>query len=218
MTDPVKKVRLDISQTTWELIEEVARVSMTTPKAIVHAHFMEVIDALAKGNTTAKLSVAWSKAWDSLDSKSVNARLQADSASIDFSVLCTSRTTNSGFEGVYAHSNPARGFIAQGRDPETRKPGKHLGLFSSAAQAAWARYQHYKKHNMPYGKLEEEVEKVRGDYNLRNFGTKALPERWLKAMAIWNLGQKHIILPDLTTKERVWETNFPANDQNYGED
>jgi hypothetical protein len=213
-----KRIRIDVLVEMSAMLEKVAELDDRSVSSVFRELTRLIFESLQKGNATIKLTPSWALAWASLDKQAIDEGLQRDSAEIDFSVLATSRTTNSGFEGVYMHSNPARGFNAHGRDPETKKPGKHLGLFSSAAQAAWARYQHYKKHNMPYGKLEEAMEKVRAHPDTKNWGAKPMPERWVRAIAIWNLAMKGTILPDLDKRDRKWETYSPPAERDYGED
>lgn len=198
-----KKVRLELDETAWELIEEVSTVMDTTPKVVLNTHLKEVVNAFTKSNVAIKMPAVWVEAWENIQQRRAE---EGEHGAGDVAVLHTSRRTNSGYEGVYAHSNPARGFTARGRDPVT-KLNVHLGLFPTAVSAAWARYHHYRNHNMPYGLLEEEILKVSSSQDWRD-----LPEKWIRAMAIWNLSVKKKILPDLPDEDRRWETINPLTE------
>ena len=215
--EDVLKVRVDIIQTDWELVEEVARISMTTPRAVLRLHLMELRAALRKGGTTVKLTEAWTQAYANLDKVALETQLKGDAAEVDLRLLHTSRKLASGFEGVYVH--PTHGFIAQGRDPGTRKPGVHLGLFPTAVQAAWARYKHYRDNGLPYGKLEELMEQFAQDQTYRSLNLH-LPknEHWLRRVCIWTLYQKGIVLSDLPDSERHWQDNNPISSSLFDAD
>lgn len=154
------RVRLDLAEIDLCLIEEVATIIGSTPKSVMRQFFQEIRSALTKNNSTVRLPAAWNTAWETVQQRNVATELQ--DSPIDVSVLHLSLKTNSGYEGVYQHPNPGRGFIARGREPGTNKAGHHLGLFPTAEQAAWARYEHYRKHGMPYGlkieKLQEQLD------------------------------------------------------------
>jgi len=76
---------------------------------------------------------------------------------IDLSKLHRSSKTKSGFVGVYANG---KGFRAMA---SVEGAQQYIGTFSSAEEAAWKRYLHYKEHGLPYGELEVEVERWRKD-------------------------------------------------------
>jgi len=202
-----KKVKFEFNGDDWAMLEEVARVTEAKPKNVIRALFMEIRDALTKSNTTVKLPAAWALAFRNLEQATIDDVLTRDGAEIDLRLLQTNPKLASGFAGVYPHPNPARGWMAQGKDPATKQAGKYLGTFTTAVQAAWARYQHYRKCDMPYGKLEEAMEKFANDPVWRG-----LPEHWIKALAIHMLATRGTILPDLTPAERKWETNSPVNE------
>lgn len=76
---------------------------------------------------------------------------------IDPGQLHGSTRTKSGFVGVYANG---KGFRAMAKTVGSSVQ-KSIGTFATAEQAAWARCLHYKKHQMPYGELEEALDEAR---------------------------------------------------------
>lgn len=69
------------------------------------------------------------------------------------------KNTASGFVGVYPNG---RNFRAMAKDPNGG-PQVTVGTYTSAEQAAWARYLFYVKHNMPYGEAETALEDQSGE-------------------------------------------------------
>jgi hypothetical protein len=137
-----------------------------------------------------------------------DAQNAADDA-IDGSLLHSGKWGKSGFYGVYPQGS---GWIAKVRVNGASKATKTLGTYLTPKQAAWARYQHYREHNMPYGKLEVEIEKIKQNRDWRALGAdKPEGANFAKAMAIWNLSVGGTVLPDLTDEDRHWETVTPRD-------
>jgi hypothetical protein len=184
------RVRLDLAEINLRLLEEVAASTGGTPKSIINQLFHEIRSMLSKNNMTMRLPSIWSEAWEALQQREAAKELQE--STIDVSLLHTSLKTNSGYEGVYPHPNPGRGFIARGRDPLSGKAGGHLGLFPTAEQAAWARYEHYQKHGLPYGlkleklqkELDRRVSELRCSPNMAGISDYWLREWALNTMTI----------------------------------
>lgn len=214
--DETSRIRIEALKPMVDLMERVGKLDDRSVSSVFREITRAIFESLAKGNSTIKLSPSWATAWNAQQDEEAAQVLQGDSDAIDFSVLHTSNKTASGFEGVYKHSNPARGFIAQGRDAQTRKSGKHLGLFPTAAQAAWARYRHYQKHRLPYGKLAEVMEQLAQDPVWRGARLhEPHNEKWLRAMAINDLAARKVILPDLPEDERHWQTDNPVESPQF---
>lgn len=84
---------------------------------------------------------------------------------VDITKLHRSSKTKSGFIGVYANG---KGFRAVGKGSgvggNIRTTDVNIGTYPTAEQAAWARLLHYKRHKLPYGELEEQLEYWRRQY------------------------------------------------------
>ena len=107
---------------------------------------------------------------------------------IDVDVLHRSSKTKSGFEGVYVSG---QGFRAVSRAVGSMS-GKHLGVFSTAEEAAWARYLYYTQMNLPYGQWEEDLIRYRTEIDP---SARALSDAdALKALAAHNevMGLGHL--------------------------
>lgn len=77
---------------------------------------------------------------------------------VDLSKVHRSARTKSGFVGVYANG---KGFRAMGKTALNNPALKSLGTYPTAEEAAWRRFLYYREHNLPYGALEEEMERWR---------------------------------------------------------
>jgi hypothetical protein len=90
---------------------------------------------------------------------------------IDYTVLhrsdkgTKSGGTRDGYVGVYAAAHGKRRAEARVRGTNgISGPGREdIGTFSSAPLAAWKRYLHYKKYNLPYGLAEITIDSYRSD-------------------------------------------------------
>lgn len=114
------------------------------------------------------------------------AQIASPDLGIDLDKLHREERTKSGFYGVYVNG---KGFRCVGADPKDPRSTIHLGTYESAEAAAWIRYQHHKKHNLPYGEWEIELkaERARNVLNddetitelvvqVRDLGNKPMPQ------------------------------------------
>lgn len=150
-------MRVAIPHKLWELIVEVAEVMEATPKWCLHM-MLKRIDHMVENGQVDVLGYEFAKAKHRLD----NPKHSEVSAAgpIDLMKLHRSDKLKSGLVGVYANG---KGFRCVGRSPTTNTL-VHLGTFPSADEAAWARYLHYQKHNLPYGEYAEKLEKLSAIY------------------------------------------------------
>lgn len=84
--------------------------------------------------------------------------LARDIDKIELHRLHMSERLKSGFVGVYAYGP---GFRAMGKTLLGHM--KVIATCKTAEEAAWRRYLYYKQNNLPYGPLEEEMERWRKD-------------------------------------------------------
>jgi hypothetical protein len=136
---------------------------------------------------------------------------------IDISVLArNNRVRGTGFDGVYNHRGA---FVVDARDPATLRMRRMPGRYPEPELAAWARYQHYRKYKIPYGRLEDEIEKQRNSLVARE---EKWSEAYIRAYSIWSLSVDGTP-PDrafLESSELRWLTENPLlkMQQERGED
>jgi hypothetical protein len=206
-----KKITIPIKFLT--LIEVASDLNSISIADVLKHLERDLLAASAAGQKTMRINPIFLEAWTTVKERMAAAEL----AEVDVSRLEVSRVPrSSGYVGVYCTQGGQ--FIIHGKDPASQKTIPLPGKFLTAEGAAWARYQHYKTHGLPYGKLEAEIIKVQGSPHSRYYGGKLLPDHWAKAVAIWNLAVRGIILPDLDDADRRWETTNPVTDLRYGED
>lgn len=80
----------------------------------------------------------------------------ASGPAIDISRLHTDPKLKSGYVGVYPNG---KGFRATGRNHNGSM--RHLGTFDTAEAASWARLMYYEKNDLPYGRWEVEIDRLR---------------------------------------------------------
>lgn len=136
-------LRLRIGPSMWRLITRRAKEVDLYPEATAKL-LLEFIDACIKKGQITWLPYDWQFAH-----KAVTEDGPPEHIKRDLTKLHRSAKTKSGFVGVYANGS---GFRAAGRN------GAYIGQYASAEEAAWERRKYYKKHNLPYGELEVDVD------------------------------------------------------------
>lgn len=176
-SDGSAEIRVSIQPYTWGLIAKYANKLKLNVEDAARI-FLAQIEAQIGDGCPSWLSADWQ----------VVARAASDDVApaltgIDLTGLHRSTRTKSGFVGVYANG---AGFRATGRR------GEPLGTYKTAEIAAYKRMQHYRANGLPYGPLEEEIDRLRAD------GEQGTDEQ-LKAVAIQvaqDCGTMHLLFPN----------------------
>jgi hypothetical protein len=167
--------RVEISERLWEMIEEVAVIMRATPKWCLQT-MVDRIEHLAVSGQIDPLGFEFAQAVKRLNSRGRMFEELVPAA--DLSRLHRSDKAKSGFVGVYSNG---KGFRAEGKDHKTGLLIT-IGTFPTAESAAHARYQHYQRAGMPYGRLEELMEQ----YRKREESLRAMSDERLKHEVIWS--------------------------------
>lgn len=195
----------------WQLLETVSELSFMPLSTVLQQLEVDIIAACRGRQKTMRMNPIFIEAF-----QTIKERVAEDEvADVDVSLLATSKAArSSGYEGVYRIADGQ--YVFHAKDPGTKRVIPQSGKFLTPEGAAWARYQHYKQHGLPYGKLEREVERLRMDPTFRRTSAdKPMPDRWLRAQAIHHLANMGTILPDLSPEDRRWETKNPATDSQF---
>jgi hypothetical protein len=158
-----QQMRVNVPGELWELLEEVAIVMEASPKWCF-GMLLKRIEHLSSTSQVDVLGYEFAQARQRLNSRG-KFGASAAARTIDLMKLHRSDKLKSGLVGVYANG---QGFRAVGRNP-TSNTLMHLGTFPSADEAAWTRYLHYQKHNLPYGEYAERLEQLTKAYGPSNY-------------------------------------------------
>lgn len=143
----------------WEMAVAFGMQNDITPDKALRIVFNHLAALIAQGDTEflgPMLHAAAKKA------RVDNFGVLDNQPKIELDKLHKSKKTKSGYVGVYANGV---GFRAHGRESKESTKQVYLGQFDTAEAAAWHRYLHYKMNKMPYGELEEEIERYRTQFN-----------------------------------------------------
>ena len=157
--DGSAELRIRIPRALWETAVAFGLKMEIKPDKALRFIFDELAGMIAQGNVNffgQTLREAVQKARDS------NFGVLSDAPKIELDKLHKSKKTKSGYVGVYHNGN---GFRAMGRESKESTKQIYLGQFETSEAAAWHRYLHYKTNKMPYGELEEEIERYRTQFN-----------------------------------------------------
>lgn len=140
-------LRVRLGPAIWGLIQRYAN-KLQIPEEFAARAFLGQLDALLDAGHVSWLSADWQQ----LAKITAASKPAVADPNFDPTKLHQSTRTKSGYVGVYANG---QGFRATG------PRGAYLGTYDSAEAAAWERYCYYKKNDLPYGRLEEDIERLR---------------------------------------------------------
>jgi hypothetical protein len=161
------------------------------------------VQYLADSDQIKTLGFYWDKSVKRLQQRQEHAAQVAHDNNQDLSKLHRSDKCKSGFVGVYSNGN---GYRAEGKNPHDPKSTITVGSFKTAEEAALARLHHHQKYKLPYGKLEEEMVKIRHNEEwLRD-----LPDERVKHEVIYMWAHEfREPLPNLSDEDRELENIDP---------
>lgn len=178
-------LRLEIPRPIWEAVGSFAKLLNISAEKALDLLLLRV-SALIEQGDSAFLGPEWQKATASAKADNFNV---LEGPKIDLTKLHRNPKAKSGYVGVYTNG---KGFRAMGADPGTRLP-IYLGTRDNPEAAAWLRYQHYKKHELPYGELELEIQKYRDEYHDTRPEADIIKDIREESQ---RLGYFHVIFPD----------------------
>jgi hypothetical protein len=196
-------IKVELPPKLVELLREVAVVMDASPRWVFQT-LLRRIENMAVLGEVDSLGFEFAQALKRLNGR--GRMFDEVPSDIDLTKLHRSDKAKSGFVGVYSNG---KGFRAEGRDPGS-KGLITLGTFPTAEGAALARFTHYKRHGLPYGRLEDTIEKMKlQDEVVRWSGGN---ETKIKHLAIWEA--KHMMhqpFEGLTEEERDMENVEPIS-------
>jgi hypothetical protein len=176
--DHDQRRRVQVPRAFWAVFEEAGELKGRKAAQLFEDFCEDAMKAWLEGNKTTRNAPVLLEAVQNIKVKLTSKALE----SIDLSPLArNNRVRGTGFDGVYHHRDA---YVMDARDPGTGKIKRMPGRYPEPELAAWARYEHYRKHKLPYGKFEEEVEKTRNSLSCRE---GKWPEHLIRAIAIWSL-------------------------------
>jgi hypothetical protein len=196
--------KVKIPSSILSFLEEIGQLiypEMRPAKAAAHVlrgYITDGMNAASRGRSTVPLPTGFLEAIRLMESRRVDEALRE----IDLGKLERARTA--GYEGV---TKDNLGWAATVLDVN----GKYLRLpqrFLRPEMAAWARYQHYLQHKIPYGRYAKELAKTRNSLMARE---EKWGEDYIRARAIWALGVAGYVVDPafLEPWEAQWSTNMP---------
>lgn len=172
------QIRRQVPRAVWAVFEEAGELSDRKPSQLFEDFLNDALRAWLEGNKTTRNTPVLLEAVQNIKTKLTSRALE----SIDLSVLArNNRVRGTGFDGVYHHRDA---YVVDVRDPGTGKIRRMPGRYPEPELAAWARYEFYRKHKLPYGKFEEEIARQRNSLMCREL---KWPEHIIRANAIWSL-------------------------------
>lgn len=191
-------MRVAVPEKLWNLLEEAALIMGAHPKWCL-SHMFQALEHLVDEGKIGVLGFQFEQAAQRLG----DALEQARAKDPDRTKLHRSHKTKSGFVGIYSNG---KGFRAEGRNPVDRRGVVTLGTYETAEDAALARYHHHKRHGLPYGRMEEEIERMRETEP----NTREWSEERIKHEVIWSCANlQKMPLEGLTEEERALESIDP---------
>lgn len=160
VSESIMDVRIEIPVAIWKIAERVGLnlgVKSRPERVGLGIFFRDIAARLEKGDTNF-LSTSVQEAVEDVRKDNHSAKLSTPD--IDDTQLHRSTKLKSGFYGVFAGARN-EGFRAEVR----LKNGllKSIGIFKSAAEAAWRRRKYYEANLLYYGTVELEIMQVRKD-------------------------------------------------------